>query len=662
MRILRLLLFLPAFLSLVAFAGAQENRPEPRHVTANVTPSSTSPSGLPGSEKATVSPDRGPTPTWETQTRARTYILGVPAPRGQIVDRHGNPLAQTRVSHNLAISFPMAPALSDREVLAFAEGQLPKAQRILGRQVTLTPAAVLKHYQNRPMFPYVIAQDLSPQQLAAFEQTRPEALTLQPLYQRFYPNGPLAGHIVGYAGRAGRIPDGPLENNELLWPNAEGRDGLEHSFDNQLQGKVGQYHLSLDATGKKAAAQVVVPPQPGYNVVTALDQSIQRLCEESLARTTKRGALVIVDPNNGDILAMASWPTFNPSAFVPIISDAEFKALQEDPNIPLLPRAFRSAYPPGSAFKVFVGLAALQSGRIKPDTEFSCPPAFEIGNLTFRNWKREHAGTLNFADALTQSCNTWFYQVGLKIGGRLISDYSLQLGLGMRTGIPLNGEAEGRIPTDEYMMKVYNRRLAHGDVANLSIGQGDTLISPLQMAMAMSALGNGGTVYVPRLVLQVQGIDNQIVTAYDVRARAQVDIDKPVMNELRDGMVGVVSSRAGTASRAAVPGVRVAGKTGTAQWGPKNRERTAAWFAGFAPAENPRYAFAALYEGDAKDDDVHGGTNAAPMIGLVLKELLKDEAKKKSKTRKKTPPREEPGEDDDPGARPPRARERGPFE
>lgn len=661
MRIQRPSLLLLAWLFVTASAAAQADRPEPRQITANVVPPSSLPAVPPGSDNAPVSPDAGPVPTWETQTRARTYILGVPAPRGQIVDRQGNPLAQTRVSYNLAISFPMPPAWSEREVLAFAQQQLPRAEQILGRPITLTPAAVLKHYQNRPVFPYVIALDLSPQQLAAFDRARSETLALQPLYQRFYPNGSLAGHIVGYAGRAGRIPDGPVENNELLWPNAEGRDGLEHSFDTQLQGKVGQYHLALNAAGKKASEQVIVPPQPGYNVVTALDQSIQRLCEESLARTTKRGAIVIVDPHNGDVLAMASWPTYNPNAFVPVIMPAEFKALQDDPNIPLLPRAFRAAYPPGSAFKVFVGLAALQSGRIDPDTEFNCPPAFEIGNLTFRNWKRDHAGMLNFADALTQSCNTWFYQVGLKIGGRLISDYALQLGLGMRTGIPLNGEVEGRIPTDDYMMKVYHRRLLNGDVANLSIGQGDTLVSPLQMALAMAAIGNGGTVYVPRLVLQVQGIDNQIVTAYDVRARAHVDIDKPVMKELRQGMVGVVSSRAGTASRAAVPGVQVAGKTGTAQWGPKNKERTAAWFAGFAPADNPRYAFAALYEGDAKDDDVHGGTNAAPMIGRVLKELFKDEAKKPGKSRKRTPPRDE-GDEVDPGTRPLEARQRGPLE
>lgn len=585
----------------------------------------------PGKGSASKPTDTGFTPSWETQKQARTYLLGIPAPRGQIVDRYGNPLAHTRVAYNLAIAFPTPLSFSERDVLAFVQQQTQRAQAIMGRPISFVAESALKHYKNRGALPYIIVQDLRPGEVEMFKQQKTENLTLQAVYQRYYPNGSLAGHIIGYAGRAGRIQDRPIENNELLWPNAEGRDGLERTFDDQLQGKIGQLNISFDATGRKASEQISIPPQPGYNVVTTIDINIQRICEEALEKGTKRGALVIIDPNNGELLAMASWPTIDPNAFVPIITTEAFRALQEDKDLPLLPRAFQSAYPPGSTFKVFVGLAALQSGKVGLMDEFPCPPSIEIGNLTFRNWKKEHAGMLNFADALTQSCNTWFYQVGMKITGRTIAEYALRLGLGVRTGIPLNGETDGRIPTDEYMMKTYKRRLLNGDVANLSIGQGDTLISPLQMAQAMAAVGNGGTLYQTRLVQQVQSIDNQIVHAYGVRARAQVDIDRNVMSELRRGMVQVVESRAGTAHRAGVPGVHVAGKTGTAQWGPKNNERTAAWFAGFVPADKPKYAFAALYEGDAKLDDVHGGTQAAPLIGKVLRELFKEEPKGKKK-------------------------------
>src|SRR5690606_8436975 len=276
----------------------------------------------------------------------------------------------------------------------------------------------------------------------------------------------------------------------------------------------GQLNITVDEAGKIASERIAIPPQPGYNVVTTLDENIQRLCEETLAKSGRPGAIVVINPNDGDILAMASWPVFNPNKFVPAISSADYQAFQDVPHMPLLPRAFRSAYPPGSTFKVPVGLAALESGAVGIHDEFSCPPSFSLGRLTFRNWKKEHAGMLNFAQALTQSCNTWFYQVGIKTGSRPIIEWSRKLGFGEKTGIPLAAEAAGRIPTDEYMQKNYNRKLMDGDVANMSIGQGDLLISPLQMAQAMAAIGNGGTLLQTRLVQQVQSIDNQIVTAY----------------------------------------------------------------------------------------------------------------------------------------------------
>jgi penicillin-binding protein 2 len=583
-------------------------------------------------------------PTWETQKHARTYLFGIPAPRGQIVDRNGAPLAQSRVSYNLAVAFPTPPTLGDREALTFAQHEVTRAGRLIGRPITLNAEGCLKHYRNRAVLPFVIAQDLRPGELDAFRRSKPEHLVLQPVYQRIYPSGSLAAHIVGYAGRAGRTPDGPIENNELLWPNSEGREGIEDTFDEQLQGKTGLYNISFDAQGRRASEQVTIPPQPGYNVVTTLDLRIQQIVEETLAHGCKRGAMVIVDPNTGDVLAMASCPTFNPNLFIPRISEADFKALNDDPNLPLLPRAFRSAYPPGSTFKVIVGVAALQSGRIDIEDEFSCPPSMEIGGLTFRNWKRSDGGHMAFRMALTQSCDTWFYQVGIKIGARPILDFAQQFGFGQRTGLPLASESAGLLPSDEHMLRVHKRKILNGDVANLSIGQGDLTSTPLQMAMAMGAVGNGGTLYAARLVQQVQTIDNQIVTGYDVRARTLVDMDKAIIKEMRRAMTDVVASSAGTAGKASVPGVAVAGKTGTAQWGPKHAERTAAWFAGFAPANKPKYAFSVVYETDVKNaDDVHGGTAAAPLIGKVMRQLFKDEPKEK-KT-KRTPRKDDVDED-----------------
>ena len=631
---------LPLLLALAALADARSQQAISRVEAPGKPPrvAVTTPPAVP------PSPAVAPAPTWDTQKHARAYVLGIPGPRGQIVDRQGNPLAQTRVSHNLGLNFPTPLTMSDPEILAFAEQQVLIARTVLGRPITVTREMVLKHYKNRGIVPMLLAQDLKPPEMENFHRLKPEHLTLQAVYQRFYPNGQLAGHILGYAGRAGRMPDGPIQNNELLWPDAVGREGLEQSFDDQLQGKNGQYNISFDPSGKKSSEQISIPPQPGYNVITTLDENLQRLCEQTLEKGVKRGAMVVIDPNNGDILAMASWPNINPNWFIPTISEDAFNALNNDPNIPLIPRAYRSAYPPGSTFKVPIGLAALQEKVVAIDDSFSCPSSMEIGRITFRNWKKTDSGSLNFCEALTQSCDTWFYQVGIKTGSKRMGDWAMKLGLGARTGIPLSAESSGRIPNDEYFKKTHGRKMLEGDLANMSIGQGDVEVTPLQMAQAMATVGNGGTLYQTRLVKQVQSIDGQIVNAYPVRARNELSIDPKIMKEIRKAMSQVVSSRSGTAGKASVPNVQIAGKTGTAQWGPKSKERTAAWFVGYAPADKPRYAFAVVSESEVKNSDAfHGGTVAAPLIGKVMREVFANEAKAE-KANKKKGEKEEPVE------------------
>ncbi len=613
-------------------ARAQDGIP----VATPIPPAGAIPAATPMPEAAAPAPEAAPlpidtpapaiAPSWETQRQARTYSLGIPAPRGQITDSHGSPLAQTRVSYNVAMEFP-APNYSESALLDYAHQQIDAVRQIVNRPSGVTDAQILKHYRNRSVIPLDIIQDLVPADIKALQQAAPPHITLHPVYQRFYPNGFLAAHVIGYAGKSGRVPDGPIQNNELLWPNTEGRAGIEQSFNAQLTGRVGQMNIAFDANGLKTSEKVVIPPQPGYNVVTTLDADMQRMAEQALQKGAKRGAVVILDPNNGDVLALASWPVFDPNAFVPTITPAAFKALNDDPNNPLLPRAYGSGYPPGSTFKVIVGLAALESGAIKPETEFGCPAAMEIGNRTFHNWKKKGSGMLNFVQALTQSCDTYFYQVGIKTGSKPISDWAVKAGLGTKTGIPIAGEVEGRVPTDAYMQKVYGRKLLNGDIANLAIGQGDLLVSPLQLAQAMGAIGNGGTLYQTRLVRQVQTIDSKIVTAYEVRVKEELGINPDILAQIKKGMVDVVSSAGGTASAARIDNVEVAGKTGTAQWGPKSHERTAAWFAGFAPADKPKYAFAAVYEGAAGAADIHGGVYAAPLVAKVLRQVFKDQAK-----------------------------------
>jgi len=563
-------------------------------------------------------------PTFETQKLARTYILDVPAPRGQITDRSGAPLAQNRLSYNLVINFPTPLDFSDAQALNFAKEKIDYAAKLIGRRLRISDDAILRHYRNRGIMPLEIAQNLSQQEYEKVKGDLPAGMMVRPVYVRTYPNGKVAGQIVGYTGKTGRNPDGIVDNHETLWPETEGREGLEQTFNAMLTGKQGEYKLTFDKDGRKTSEKLVTPPEPGYNVVTTIDLRLQQLAEKALEAKAKRGAMVIIDPNNGDILALASWPTYDPNLFVPSISAEQLKMLQDDPNIPLLPRAYRSSYPPGSTFKVAVGIAALEAHAVYPDDQYQCVPAIQVGNVTFHNWKKSDRGALNFVQALTESCDTWFYQVGIKTGAAPIIDWALKLGFGAKCGIPLRGEAEGRIPNDEYMKATHGRRILNGDIANMSIGQGDIQATPLQMAQAMGIIANGGTVYQTRLVQQVQTFDNQIVTAYQVRAKRTLELSSGTLDQVRTGMTDVVNGAGGTAHQASLDNVEVAGKTGTAQWGPKHKERTAAWFSGFLPTDQPKYAFAAVYEGDV-GSKVHGGSAAAPMIADVFKEIYHGE-------------------------------------
>ena len=585
--------------------------------------------------------DENPKPTWETQKQARTFQLGIPAPRGQITDRNGYPFAQSRLSYNLALQFPSPLDWKDPKVLSFARQQITFAKGFLGRDIHVSDQAILTHYRNRGLLPLVLIEDLKPEELAAARRGLTDSLVLQQVYARFYPNGELASHIIGYTGKEAPLSVRPIENKDLIFTESEGREGIEQTFDFQLKGKPGSLHLTYDSEGRKTSERITQPPVPGDNVITTIDQNIQRICEKVLKENCKKGAIVVLDPWSGEILAMASWPEYNPNHFVPVLNPEIYKQLSDDPAVPLLPRAFRSAYPPGSTFKTYVGVTGFQSGKLTAKDTYTGPQAIDVGNVTFHNWKKYSVGKLNFVEALTQSCNTWFIQVGLKIGAPDIILWTRRMGLGKKTGIPLKAEAAGNIPDDDYMLRVQKRKILKGDLANMSIGQSDIIITPLQMAQAYGVIATGGQFHQTRLVKQIQGIDNKVIAAYPDRIRDNLQIKPEDMTTLREALVAVTEDGQGTAHQAQVKGYHVAGKTGTAQWGPMNRQRTAAWFAGFVPAENPQYAFAAVYEGEPGDNSVHGGSHAAPLIGKVLKEIYGSRESKEPQKSAESPAKED---------------------
>jgi penicillin-binding protein 2 len=279
----------------------------------------------------------------------------------------------------------------------------------------------------------------------------------------------------------------------------------------------------------------------------------------------------------------------------------------------LFGRAFQSAYPPASAFKPIVALVALNNGMVTENSTLYCPAAISIGRTVFKNWSKSPEGSIDVKRAIARSCNTWFYQVGIDIGPTSFLSLARRLGFGEKTGLPLVGETPGLVPNDEWMLKNEKRRILDGDTANLSIGQGSLLASPLQVAQAMAGIANGGALPKMRLISQVQDTRGRVVQAPVPERKNSLGLSEKAVQVVHQGMSDVVNSGGGTGRSAGLGYAELCGKTGTAQWGPKSKNQRLAWFAGFMPRANPRYAFAVLYEG-RPGEGVSGGRMAAPMV------------------------------------------------
>ena len=395
---------------------------------------------------------------------------------------------------------------------------------------------------------------------------------------RCYPYLSLASHIVGYTGR--KSPQTTEQS---------GRTGIELSQESILAGN-GDVTLSLDAR-------------------------LQQIAEKAMIDAGGQGACVVIDPNNGDLLAMASVPGYDLNEFIPITNE-RIERLMKDPRIPLIGRSFQGNYFPASTFKLVTALAGLKSGAIGEHTMFEGPSAFPIGDRVFHNWNKDDEGPLNLEGAMKRSCNTWFYQAALKMGASPILDMAAQLGFGQPTGLPVSGEAKGSLPNDASYLQHQGHKILDGDLAGISTGQ-IVEVSPLQVAVATASIANGGKVWTPRLLLsQPESRLKNNLLDHGVKPK-HLDL-------VKKGMVAVVNAEDGTGHRAQVPGVVVAGKTGTAQWkvyDDKSRNRNLAWFTGFAPADHPRVAFALVYEGQP-GEAVSGGSVCGPMVKTIVEQSL----------------------------------------
>lgn len=560
-----------------------------------------------------------------TQKNARTISLKIPAPRGQIVDREGECLAQNVISYQIALQFKQFENADRDYVITWAKSRIELARTLVKSTQMPTDEEIYDHYKNRRWLPLLISDQVGAKDAKNLEPKLGNGLILHPVYRRYYPEEGIAAHILGYTGSVGKLPTGPINFNEPLWEESEGRAGLEKIYDRQLQGDPGGKRLLFDESGNKLLEEQTKRPMPGGTVVTTLNLKWQRLAEKVLRKGCKRGAFVVIDVITGEVLVMASRPTFDLNAFIPGIGEKEYKALNDDPGQPLFGRAFQSAYPPASTFKPIVALAALNNGTVTEDKEIYCPASIRIGNHEFKNWSRTPEGSIDVKRAIARSCNPWFYQVGIDVGPSAFLGLARRLGYGEKTGLPLIGETPGLVPTNEWMLQHERRRINDGDTANLSIGQGVLLSSPLQVAQAMAGIANGGALPNLQLVKQVQDARGRVIEAHRPEKRVWLGVDAKAIETVREGMRDVVNSGYGTGRSAGLSFTELCGKTGTAQWGPPSKEQRLAWFAGFFPFENPRFSFAVLYEG-TPGETVSGGRMAGPMVRDFF-EPLKDEIK-----------------------------------
>ena len=520
--------------------------------------------------------------------------------RGLIRDKTGRILVDTRAQFSAAVIPVSITAQS-----------LRRACEILG----LDTVFVQKKIKNGVGFrPVIIDRDISQEQLVAIEENRidlPGIITLE-VPKRFYANNVNSPHIFGTIGevnKAEQIINPIYEAGDLV-----GKSGIEKKYDLDLRGTKGVRYLRVDASGKTLGAydeSQNISPVHGNDIYLHLDYSMQQFAESLLV--DYRGALVAIDVRDGGIIAMASKPDYDPRLLSGKIDPEIWKRLIEDENHPLYSRAIQSAYPPGSTYKIVAAIAALQEKIITPQWEATCNGSFRLGRKTIRCWNPNGHGTLDLYGAIKNSCNVYFYKLGLKIGLDFWSKYSKMLGFGSKTGIDLPNENSGLVPTREFFDRVYGKNgWTRGNLANLAIGQGELLVTPLQLAQFAMILANKGVYYTPHMVEKMYDFSARAFINFPKEVNYVKGISKDVYDVVREGMHRVVNGGTGWLGR--VPGIDMAGKTGTAQ-NPHGEPH--AWFMAFAPYESPEVAISVIVENAGG-----GGAIAAPIARKFLEKYF----------------------------------------
>jgi penicillin-binding protein 2 len=552
------------------------------------------------------------------QNRVRTVDLK-PA-RGLIFDRRGELLANNVPSFNLYLT---VEDIRDREGLAAALEEL----------IGLPRAETMKRLvqQAKSYVPILLKSGLTLREAAILEGHRLEltGLRVQAESQRNYVHGSLGGHLLGYVGEVSPEQQEEPDFAGLVQGSIVGKAGVEKTYDRMLRGKPGEKTIEVDARGNERKTVAVVEQTPGDDLYLSLDLRLQRFAESLLG--AESGAIVALDPRNGDVLVMASSPAYDPNVLSRGLTPALWEQIASDTRHPLTNRALQGQYPPGSTFKIMVASAALESDKWSADTKVHCTGVFPFSRgHVFKDWKRGGHGVMDLYHALVQSCDVYFYNVGHRLGIDTIAETAHLFGLGQPTGVDLPSERVGIVPSTEWKQRVRKEQWYPGETISASIGQGYITVTPLQMAVAIGAVSNGGTLYRPRLVRAVRERAAGRLQEYPSVERGPVPLQESTFHLLQDALREVVLH--GTGGRARSQLVSIAGKTGTAQTVAgrasqvsTNEEaipkqfRDHAWFVAYAPAEDPKIAVAVLVENTG-----HGGTYAAPIAKALIEEYWKD--------------------------------------
>ena len=592
-------------------------------------------------------------PEWTAKIRGSSELtVRIPSVRGEIRDRNGLTLVQNRASYQVDFYLPemvkgyrervgqpplteyrstihgMPKDLKEPDIVKIVNtGIVPRLSDLkLARDYNA--GQLQRHYRTNTEVPFSYLKDIDFETMAKYSEHDVGLpgvdIAIKPV--RSYVYGALAAHLLGYVGAPDDTNKEEARKYTFYQADVEGKSNIEKTMDEYLKGKPGVRYMRRNAKGQIDGVLREEAPKAGANVDLTIDARVQMIVEEAL-RAVGRGAAVVVDPNNGDILAMATVPSFNPNTFIPSIKAKDWEELRKAPADPLINRAV-SAFPPGSTFKLLTALAGLHKGLA--NARYDCGGGVAYGDHFFKCHIADKGGThgtLGLSDAIKVSCNSYFYQLGNAAGINAIDEISDTLGLGKATDVEVTGEQPGVLPGPDWMRIHYpNERWTSAYTANVSIGQGYVLVSPLQMAMVYAALANGGVAYQPRLVKSVVGADGKPIVNDKgqpvvspnpkVRGDLRFAVGSAQIEQARRALLSVVNE-GGTGGRARLPNILVAGKTGSAQAMTDGKSDTIAWFACFAPYDKPKYTVAVMVQGGKG-----GGAVAAPIAHRIMERIF----------------------------------------